>query len=236
MNIVTHHDSVALAKEAAQLLAAHIQTHQSGGVLVLFSGGSALSVVDHLPKTIFGDRCTVSVVDERYTHDTTHHNFYNVIARLKAHTIAVPQTIDTTVQKEESFEEYVKRITAAHTQWHATHPQGKVVALFGIGEDGHTAGIFPAAHTTFIDAYERADAIVPVLEGKAHAPFCERITISLPYIRTISDAVVYVMGENKRAAVQRVYDNEGSLAVTPARVFRELRSATLCTSSTTDMI
>lgn len=236
MNIVTHNDSGLLAKEAARHLAVCIAEHQKDGVLVLFSGGSALSVVDHLPKTIFSGTCTVSVVDERFTHDTTHHNFYTLIARLEANAIAVSQTIDTSVKKEETFEAYVERIAVAHRQWHAAHPQGKLLAVLGIGEDGHTAGIFPAPEGMFTNAYERLETIVPVLEGKEHAPFCERVTASLPYIRTISDTVVYVVGENKRIAVQRVADDEGSLAKTPARVLKELRSVTLYTSSIPDMI
>ncbi len=235
MKIVSHHDGETLAKEAARLLEESIHAHSGDGVLVLLSGGSALSVIEYLSPDIFTNGCTVSVVDERYTEEKDHVNFYNASVRLHEKSITVSNAIDTSCIAGESFDEYVKRINAAHREWRQAHPNARIVGLFGIGEDGHTAGIFPATVNEF-KQYESMDAFVPVPYGNMHAPYCHRITASLPFIRSISEAVVYVVGDNKRNAVNNFLSDEGHVSSTPARILREIPQVTLCTSVNTLMI
>jgi 6-phosphogluconolactonase len=71
------------------------------------------------------------------------------------------------------------------------------IALLGLGEDGHTASLFPGD-----PAVERSDALAfPV---RAVKPPPERITLSLPVLRAAGRAILLAEGEGKRDAVTRV--------------------------------
>lgn len=62
----------------------------SDSILLLFSGGSPLEILQYLPKDIFDDRITVGVSDERYSSDPTINNFAQVQSK-----IAFNHAIDT---------------------------------------------------------------------------------------------------------------------------------------------
>lgn len=71
------------------------------------------------------------------------------------------------------------------------------VAFLGLGEDGHTASLFPGD-----PALEIRDRLaVPVVAAK---PPPNRITLTLPVLRAARATVILATGEGKREAVARV--------------------------------
>jgi 6-phosphogluconolactonase len=71
------------------------------------------------------------------------------------------------------------------------------VALLGLGEDGHTASLFPGDPVV-----ERTDALTFAVRAVKPPP--DRITLSLPVLRTAGRAILLAEGEGKRDAVTRV--------------------------------
>lgn len=69
--------------------------------------------------------------------------------------------------------------------------------LLGIGEEGHTASLFPG--TEAVREKERLTADVP-LAGSRH----DRITLTLPVINNSRNVIVLLRGENKAAIARRV--------------------------------
>jgi len=50
-------------------------------------------------------------------------------------------------------------------------------------------------------------------------------------LRMVDHAVVYVVGEEKRATFERVLAENGALAETPARIIREMKDVRLFTDT-----
>ena len=85
------------------------------------------------------------------------------------------------------------------------------LALLGLGEDGHTASLFP--HDAALDA---TDLVVPVVAAK---PPPHRITLTLPVLRAARAILMLATGEAKRDAVARVL--AGPDRATPASLLAD---------------
>ena len=90
-------------------------------------------------------------------------------------------------------------------------PEHPDLLLLGMGEDGHTASLFPGSPLLHESNSRVAVAQVPA------EPSC-RITITLPVIAAAKRVVVMVSGHSKAEALQRVFAPEGSIEETPARL------------------
>ncbi len=94
-------------------------------------------------------------------------------------------------------------------------PQLDLIVL-GIGEDGHTASLFPGLPT--VDIVDRCVAAVP-----AHAGLEPRLTLTVPVIEETRNAIVLAVGSNKCEPLERVWSTSGKLQETPARLVRGVR-------------
>ena len=91
------------------------------------------------------------------------------------------------------------------------------VMVLGIGDDGHTASLFPGMATVDItDKY-----IVAV--GKTDRE--PRLTVTAPVIEQARAVFVLAVGAKKTNALERVWAVSGSLHDTPARVIRNVRGS-----------
>ena len=92
------------------------------------------------------------------------------------------------------------------------------VMVLGIGDDGHTASIFPGDAT--IDVTDRQVVAVPA-KGDREA----RITMTAPGIVASSAVFIIAVGANKTDALDRIWSVSGKKKDTPARLIREVRGA-----------
>ncbi len=90
------------------------------------------------------------------------------------------------------------------------------VVVLGVGDDGHTASLFPGEPT--IDVVDRLVAAVPA-KGEREA----RLTLTAPAIEHARALVVIATGAGKRDALERVWAAQGDLPRTPARIIRACR-------------
>jgi 6-phosphogluconolactonase len=89
------------------------------------------------------------------------------------------------------------------------------VAVLGIGDDGHTASLFPGE--TSVDVRDRLAldiAASPSLDREA------RLTVTVPVIERIRTVLVLAVGKAKHGPLQRVAAAEGALHDTPSRAIR----------------
>jgi 6-phosphogluconolactonase len=85
--------------------------------------------------------------------------------------------------------------------------------LLGLGSDGHVASLFPEQPT--LDVIDRR---VIGAEGK-HEPFVDRITLTLPMLRSARAVLFLVTGDDKAEAAKRAFGGEPS-HVTPGSLVR----------------
>jgi 6-phosphogluconolactonase len=92
------------------------------------------------------------------------------------------------------------------------------VMILGIGDDAHTASMFPGEPT--IEITDRRVVSVPA-KGEREA----RITMTSPVIMEAKNVFVLAVGGKKTDALDRVWSVSGKKKETPARVIREVRGS-----------
>ncbi|HEY1697375.1 MAG TPA: 6-phosphogluconolactonase [Polyangiaceae bacterium] len=90
--------------------------------------------------------------------------------------------------------------------------------VLGIGEDGHTASLFPGETT--VDIHDRLVAAVKAAPGRE-----ARMTITAPALEHARQLFILAVGAGKRPALDRVWSAQGDVHETPARVVRGCRGA-----------
>lgn len=236
MEIVCNENQTLLLGAATNALNRALETIRSAPLLLLLSGGSALELLAGVRRELLGTHTTISVLDERYSTDPKISNFAQLVGLpfFQAAQAAGAVFINTRVEGRETQEALAKRLEEALRSWKSTHPDGQVVATQGIGADGHTAGIFPYMGVAgqFRQLFENEERWVVAYDATpARNAHPLRVTVTMPFLRNVIDeSIVYAVGEEKRAALERVYAETGTLFETPARIVREMKSALLFTA------
>jgi len=88
--------------------------------------------------------------------------------------------------------------------------------VMGIGDDGHTASLFPGEAT--VDLEDRWVAAVP-----ASGPREARLTITRPVIQHARQTFVLAVGKGKHDALGRAWAASGDLRATPSRLLLQCR-------------
>jgi 6-phosphogluconolactonase len=87
---------------------------------------------------------------------------------------------------------------------------------FGVGDDGHTASLFPGRSE--VDVADRLVVAVP-----SHQGLEPRLTVTTPVIEATRHAVVLAIGKAKHEPLERIWLVSGEAKQTPARVIRGVR-------------
>jgi 6-phosphogluconolactonase len=90
------------------------------------------------------------------------------------------------------------------------------VAVMGIGDDAHTASLFPGEPT--IDVTDRLVSAVG-----SHAGLEPRLTVTVPAIERIRHVFLLIEGASKRPALERIWAVQGDVHETPGRIIRGCR-------------
>ncbi|HHU36206.1 MAG TPA: hypothetical protein GXZ47_03155 [Treponema sp.] len=179
-------------------------------VLLLVSGGSAAPLgvsvcqdIETACENASFPQVTVSLIDERFGpmgHDDSNWTL------LKKHGFAPHRLTGVPVltelcETESTFEKTTDAFNAflSHSVSLKTTDNLYIVALFGIGTDGHTAGILPHS----------PPSLIPLSSPKFAAGFpsdvFKRITIAPPFFPHIDFAVVWASGSEKKIPLENLY-------------------------------
>jgi 6-phosphogluconolactonase/glucosamine-6-phosphate isomerase/deaminase len=226
-----------LVFETAKAISAILEKEQDKDILLMLAGGSAFEVYNAILPQWLSNRVTIAMTDDRFSHEMDINNahilqatdFYNESVNADAYFIS------TEVWNEQTQEELAKRFEYGLRKWREEFPRGVVVAVFGMGEDGHTAGMIPGGgksdgkEKAFPELFEETEKWV-VGYSTLNNEHRDRVTITMSFIRKyVNHAVAFISGEKKHPALERLLAEKGSLAETPARILRELENADIFT-------
>ena len=219
IRLSVHPDPEATAQAAAARIATLIAAAQSarGGAHVALAGGNtprrtyellALRLVD--PAHVdwwFGDERCVPPDDPESNYPLVAETLFAAAAIPASRVHRIRGEDDPTVAAAAYGRELAELVPAGASGFPALD-----VALLGLGEDGHTASLFPGD-----PALEVTDALaVPVVAVK---PPPQRITLTLPVLRAAREVLILATGAGKKDAVARVL--AGPDAATPASLLAE---------------
>ncbi len=202
--------------ERALLAALNESLTQQRKVLWLIPGGSniaiAVAVMDNIAAELTA-HLTVMLTDERYgSPGHPDSNYAQLIkagfdpssARFKD--MLTGQDFDTTVQNAEDA--YARAFTDAE----------HIIGFFGMGADGHTAGILPQSPAATAD-----EKWVVGYDAGTY----RRITLTPFALSHVKEAFAGAFGPEKMPALQRLRDEMVPLYEQPAQIFRHLPSVTI---------
>ncbi len=220
------------AVEAGKYISDLLALNVDKPVLLLVAGGSSTEVLDYINPEYLSSTITVTVTDERFTEDVEDNNFarmqtfpfYNDLIEVEAF------CINTQLFTGDTIDIHAARFEKNIRDWKQEFPTGTIIALFGIGADGHIAGILPGIYNEadFKKTFDN-DAYIAIVDATGKDAHPQRVTTTFPFMRLVDFPLFYVKGENKRAALEKVLAKEGTLSETPARIIQEMKKPEIFT-------
>jgi 6-phosphogluconolactonase/glucosamine-6-phosphate isomerase/deaminase len=204
----------------ATSLASHIRRALQSGkrVLWLVSGGSAIpiavAVARELASLQEAPNLTIMQIDERYGqpgHANANWQALQDAGFACGRATCVP--ILRNLSLPETTETYEAELA------HALQQADFHIGLFGIGADGHTAGMLP--HSV---ASRETKRLVASYQG----PDFMRVTVTTPLIAQLDEAIAYAVGEAKAPALRKLL-TQASIPEQPAQALKQAADTTVYT-------
>lgn len=204
MNIRIFESLDELAEGVASAMVQRVRAAQEAVAIGLSGGSTPKPLYEMLGRSPWRDtlaerEITWIVVDERCVpHDDPQSNAGMIERTLFAsgmsprHQFLRFRTeLNDPVRTAEEFEEDWRELGIPHLD----------IALLGVGEDGHTASLFPG--TTVLDVEDRiaSEVFVPRLDAW-------RVTLTVPVIREAKLKIVLAAGASKRQIVKELREGE----------------------------
>jgi 6-phosphogluconolactonase/glucosamine-6-phosphate isomerase/deaminase len=229
--IIDKTDAVGLAAKSVNktLLESYMQP-----MLLLLSGGSALTLLDLIGNSLVSGNITIGMLDERYSLDPKINNF-SQMARSQFYKRAVSAGcgfISTKVLESETKEELAIRFEADLRNWKMCNAGGKIMAVMGIGDSGNTAGITPHPEDPkeFSLLFEDENRWVVGYNAGERNEIPLRVTVTNTFLRNeVDKAVVFMIGESKKQVLERTLSDTGAIPETPSRIIHEMKDVRLYT-------
>lgn len=228
-------DAASLATRAAEWIVeqvVHAIGRRNRAVLCLSGGTTPKAVFERLADVPFRDRVDWTKVhvfwgDERFVAagDDASNARMARLALLdhvdipSAHVYPMPADDGPPGDVDAVFERARVAATLYATTLHAFHGGARLVddrpffdvVMLGLGEDGHTASLFPG--TPALDEHDAWTAAVRT--DNATAPV--RITMTYPLLQSAHAVLFLASGAGKRAMVRRVLDGDTTLPAARVR-------------------
>lgn len=216
-------------KNTAELaIAARLQEELAAGkrVVWLVSGGSNVELEVAIMSTLRGNvgdklgNLTILPMDERYG-DPGHENSNSEFLRQAGFLPGAAEWIDI-LAHDVSFSETIEYYDDVVSE--ALALAQVVVGQFGLGADGHVAGILPTSPAT-----EEDYATVVGYEWEDYV----RLTLSPRTLSEVNVGYVVAYGDNKEEALKRLQSNQEELETLPAHLLYDIPEVYVYTDNAT---
>ena len=210
----TSPDKAALAQAAAAAMAAMIRataTRQPRCVVALAGGSTPEAAYGHLgQEDLPWERVELVLGDERWVDAQDPASNTRMVRRCllsgsrahRARLHPVPTHVPSPEAGAMAYGDLLQALCPGQ-------PPRLDLVLLGLGDDGHTASLFPGT-----DAVDVKDRWVTVGWGKG----LPRVSMTAPLLSAAQHVIMLVAGEGKRQALQRLLDPDEDPARTPAKL------------------
>jgi len=193
LTIDVYDKSAEAVKEASEKLYGAL--NHSVKTLLLLSGGSSLRVAKETLSKLNSEQkklITIAQIDERYGKpghkDSNWTGIEEIVGGFNDYA-GIASVLDGTGDIEEDAAYYNAKLTQVLKE------NVLRVGLFGVGKDGHIAGILPGDEAEFIKYTD--GRLVVNFEGSDFP----RITTTSALMRMLDEAIVYACGPDKEKAI-----------------------------------
>jgi len=218
------HAEVARESCARMVRAIRDALKERGTASIALSGGSSPVPAYRLlaKESIDWSRVHVFWVDERAVPPEHERSNYGSAKAALLDAIAIPEANVHRMRGESPdleaegarYETLLRETIAAKT---SGVPVLDLVVL-GVGDDGHTASLFPGEPTVHVT--DRLVAAVPAADARE-----ARLTLTVPVLENARATLLIVLGKSKHEPLERIWATSGDLATTPARIVRGFRGS-----------
>jgi 6-phosphogluconolactonase len=219
-------DHAEVAREACARIVRGIRDalKERGAASIALSGGSSpLETYQLLAKeSLDWNRIHVFWVDERAVPPGHERSNYRGAKSALLDAVAIPEANVHRMHGEaESLEEEAARYAALLRETIEPKASGIPVidvVVLGVGDDGHTASLFPGEK--IVQLTDRLVAYVPPVTGRE-----ARLTLTVPILENAKATVLIALGKSKHEPLERVWAVSGDIMETPARIVRSFRGS-----------
>jgi 6-phosphogluconolactonase len=205
-------DAQAVARHAAAWLAKSLNAREPGPSAVCLSGGTTPRILyETLAKAPCRDAMPWKRIhwfwcDERFVPSEDERSNYRMVQNLLLERVSIPRENvhaiptgrGTPAAVAAAYEDELKRFYGA-AALAATRPLFEVTFL-GVGDDGHTASLFPGSPVL----QERALWAAAVPDARPEA----RITLTYPVLESSREVAFLVTGAAKREIMEKIFEGE----------------------------
>jgi 6-phosphogluconolactonase len=190
----------------------HESVKNKGFFTVALSGGRTpidfYTMLSASKNRLLWEKTHIFLVDERFVPPSHKESNYCLIQEYLLKAIDIQKGNIHPVQTEEAtLEIAAERYEADIRQFFNTERDDKIpkfdLIMLGIGEDGHTASLFPGSSSL----KEKQRLTIPVIAVKTPH---KRISLTLPVLNNAKHIIVLANGENKAHAVKEMIESKDS--------------------------
>ncbi len=220
VNIFANRDALSAALAAHVVRLAAMATGEQGRFYVAFSGGSLMDIIspclgsNPLRDTVNWSGWHVFWVDERWVPWSSPESNFGLARRQFFSRVSIPgeqiHAADVSLSPSETAQTYESTLAAVFQPGAGRLPRFDLM-LLGVGEDGHTASLFPG-HPAL---NETRRWVVPVADAPKPPPV--RMTMTLPVINNARHVVFVAAGPGKANILSKVLNYGLEQPELPAR-------------------
>jgi 6-phosphogluconolactonase len=204
-------DALALSHAAANLIVTESNkaVQQNGFFTIALSGGSTPKLLFELlaqspyKNNIPWKKIIVAFGDERFVPPTSDESNYKVANETLLQHVPIPSKNILGIKTLKVTPQQSALLYEAAIKKHVTTKKPFDLILLGIGEEGHTASIFPESE---------------LITGKKHwvknvwvqEKQMDRISFTLPFINKAKNIAFLVSGAGKAAIVKKIFSKSGA--------------------------
>jgi 6-phosphogluconolactonase/glucosamine-6-phosphate isomerase/deaminase len=214
MKYIHSTDTSAVIEYVASTISSHLEEGEK--VLWILSGGSGGKVCAEVSKHLTGplNNLLATLSDERYVpqghSDENWQQLLDYGFRLPGATVYRPIQGKNRQETASDLGNWIEQ---------AYKDVSFKIGVFGIGVDGHTAGIKPG--TSAVEAVGWATDF----NGEDY----ERITMTLDAIRKLDEVVVQAMGADKAAILKQLLNEDIDVRQQPAQILKSVTKSIIFT-------